>query len=91
MLRRTPGAQRRWSGGFMLVLVAAVTAKPTASWTYRYLHKATLYVIFLIFFLAFARHSSTPLRALAAVLALSLFLRLASHLKLYSPRVKSAT
>jgi len=78
-------------GGFTLVLVAAVTAKPNASWSYRYLHKTALYAIFLIFFLAFARQSSNPLRALAAVLALSLFLRLASDLKLYSPRVKSAT
>jgi hypothetical protein len=78
-------------GGFTLVLVAAVTAKSTASWSYRYLHKTAQYAIFLIFFLAFARQSSNSLRTLAAVLALSLFLRLARDLKLYSARVKSAT
>jgi hypothetical protein len=77
-------------GGFMLVLVAAVTAKPAASWSYRYLHKTALYAIFLIFFLAFVRQSSKPLRALAAVLAVSLLLRLTSDLKLHSSRVKSA-
>ena len=77
-------------GGFALVLLAAGTATPSAPWTYRYLHRTALYAIFLIFFFAFARHSSKPLRALAAVLALSLFLRLASDLKLYSSRVKSA-
>ena len=89
---QTPGrAAAVVSGGFMLVLVAAVAAKPAASWSYRYLHKTALYAIFLIFFLAFARHSSRSLRTLAAVLALSLFLRLASDLKLYSPRVTSAT
>jgi hypothetical protein len=78
------------AGGFALVLVAAGTAIPSASWTYRYLHRTALYAIFLIFFFAFARHSSKPLRVLAALLAMSFFLRLASELRLDSPRVNSA-
>ena len=77
-------------GGFALVLLAAGTATPSAFWTYRYLHRTALYAIFAIFFFAFVRQSSEPLRALAALLAMSFFLRVTSDLKLYPPRVKSA-
>jgi hypothetical protein len=77
------------SGGFLLVMVAALTATPRPSLTYFYLHQATLYVVFLIFFLVFVTRPNKPLRAVAVLLALSLFLRLAGVLKLHSPRAKS--
>jgi len=71
-------------GGFLLVLVAALTATPGPSWTYSYLHQAMLYVVFLIFFGAFAMHPNKPLRAVAVLLVLALFLRLGGVRKLYS-------
>jgi len=76
-------------GGFLVVLVAAVTATPRPSRTYSYLHRAALYVVFLIFFGAFVAHPTKPLRTLAVLLVLSLFLRLGGGLKFYSARVKS--
>jgi hypothetical protein len=79
------------SGGFLLVLVTALTATPTRSWTYSYLHRATLYAVFLIFFLAFAVNPVKPVRAAAVLLALSLILRLSSGLKFHSAAVKSAS
>jgi len=77
-------------GGCLVVLVAALTAAPGPSRTYAYVHRATLYAVFLIFFLAFAAKSSKPLRAIAVLLALSLVLRLASALKFHPAQVKSA-
>ena len=71
------------------LMVAALTATPRPSLTYFYLHQATLYVVFLIFFLVFVTRPNKPLRAVAVLLALSLFLRLAGVLKLHSPRAKS--
>jgi hypothetical protein len=77
-------------GGFLLVLVAALTATPGPSRTYAYVHRATLYAVFLIFFLAFAANPAKPLRAVAVLLLLSLVLRLASDLKFNRARVRSA-
>jgi hypothetical protein len=77
-------------GGFLLVLVAALTATPGPSWTYSYLHRATLYAVFLIFFLAFVANPAKPLRAVSVLLIMSLVVRLSSGLKFYSARVKSA-
>ncbi len=74
-------------GGFLVVLVTTLTATPTPSRTYSYIHRATLYAVFLIFFLAFVAHPTKPLRAVAALLALSLVLRLASGLRFRSPQV----
>jgi hypothetical protein len=76
-------------GGFVIVLVAALTATPRASRTYSYLHRAALYAVFLIFFGAFAAHPAKPLRALSVLLVLALFLRLSSGLKFYPVRVRS--
>jgi hypothetical protein len=77
-------------GGFLLVLVAALTATPGPSWTYSYVHRGTLYAVFLIFFLAFVAHPTKPLRAVAVLLALSLVLRLASGLAFHSSRAPAA-
>jgi hypothetical protein len=78
-------------GGFLVVLVAALTATPRPSWTYLYLHRATLYAMFLIFFLAFVANQAKPLRAVAGLLALSIVFRLASGPRFYSAGVKSAS
>jgi hypothetical protein len=67
-------------GGFLLVVVTALTAAPGRSRTYSYLHRVTLYAVFLIFFLAFVANRARPLRAIAVLLILSLVLRLASGL-----------
>jgi len=71
-------------GGFLLVLVTALTATPGPFWTYSYLHRTTLYVVFLIFFGAYAAHPTKPLRAVTVLLVLALFLRLGGARKLYS-------
>jgi hypothetical protein len=63
-------------GGFLVVLIAALTATPGPSWTYSYLHRATLYTVFLLFFLAFAANRAKPLRAMDVLLILSLVVRL---------------
>jgi hypothetical protein len=78
-------------GGFMLVLVTALTTMPTRSWTYSYLHRAALYAVFLIFFLAFVANPTKPLRAVAVLLVMSLILRLAGGVKFHSRQVQSVT
>jgi hypothetical protein len=78
-------------GGFLIVLVTAVTATPAPSRTSSYLHRGMLYVVFLIFFLAFVAHPTKPLRSVAMLLVLSLFLRLTCGLKFFPARGKSAS
>jgi hypothetical protein len=76
-------------GGFLVVLVTALTVTAVPSWI-SYLHRATLYSLFLIFFGAFVANPNKPLRAVAVLLVLSLLLRLASALKIHSAPVKCA-
>ncbi len=64
--------------GFSLVVGAGLTAIPRPSRLYSTVHRVTLYLIFLIFFLAFARNTVKPLRLLAVLLACALLLRLAA-------------
>ncbi len=75
--------------GFSLVVGAGVTATPRSSRFYSSVHKFTLYVLFLIFFLAFAQNAVKPLRLMAVPLALALILRLTSGWTFYTARVKS--
>jgi hypothetical protein len=75
----------------MVVLAAALTATPRPSWTYSYLHRAALYAVFLIFFLAFVANPTKPLRAVPVLLAMSLILRLAGGVKFHSRQVQSVT
>lgn len=75
--------------GFSLVVAAGLTAPPRASRLCSRLHTATLYVLFLIFFLAFAQNTVKPLRLMAVPLALALLLRLTSGWTFYTARVKS--
>jgi len=64
--------------GFVLVLVAGLTAPPRqASPLYGFVHKSALYVIFLIFFSAYALNPAKPLRLFVAPLGLATILRLA--------------
>jgi hypothetical protein len=76
------------SGGFLLVLVAALTATAGPPWAY--LHRVTLYAVFLIFFLVFVVNPARPLRALAVLLVLSFFLRLCGAPKFQLDRINSA-
>lgn len=62
--------------GFSVVVGAGLTAIPRPSRLYSAVHQVTLYLIFLIFFLAFARNAVKPLRLLAVLLACALLLRL---------------
>jgi hypothetical protein len=64
--------------GFSLVVGAGLTAIPRPSRLYSAVHQVTLYLIFLIFFLAFARNAVKPWRLLAVLLAGALLLRLAA-------------
>lgn len=80
--------------GFSVVVGAGVTAMPRPSRLYSAIHQVTLSLIFLIFFLAFARNALKPLRLLAVLLACALLVRLVSAAQnLWNPlhvwRVKS--
>ena len=75
--------------GFSLVVGAGLTATPRGSRIYGVLHTFTLYVFFLIFFLAFAQNAVKPLRLMAVPLALALLLRLISGWTFYTAGVKS--
>lgn len=80
--------------GFSVVVGAGITALPRPWRVYSAIHQVTLYLIFLIFFLAFARNAVKPLRLLAVLLACALLVRLvAAAQNLWNPphawRVKS--
>ena len=75
--------------GFSLVVGAGLTATPRASRLYSRLHTVTLYVLFLIFSVAFAQNAVKPLRLMVVPLALAFLLRLTSGWTFYTARVKS--
>lgn len=75
--------------GFSLVVGAGLTATARGSRSYIVLHTLTLYLLFLIFFLAFAQNEVKPLRLMAVPLALALLLRLISGWTFYTAGVKS--
>lgn len=75
--------------GFSLVVGAGLTATPRSSRFYSALHSFTLYALFLIFFLAFARNPVRPLRLMAVPLGLAFLLRLTKGWTFYTARVKS--
>lgn len=80
--------------GFSIVVGAGVTAMPRPSRLYSAIHQVTLYLVFLLFFLAFARNPVKPLRLMAVLLACALLLRLAAAAQnwcnpLHAWRVKS--
>jgi hypothetical protein len=75
--------------GFSMVVGAGLTARPGGSRVYTAVHRATLYVLFLIFVLAFAHNSVKPLRLMAVPLGLSFLLRLSSGWTFYTARVKN--
>jgi hypothetical protein len=62
--------------GFSLVVGAGLTATSRSSPLYTWAHRVTLYLIFVIFFLAFAPNPVKPLRLMAVPLLLALVLRL---------------
>ena len=75
--------------GFSLVVGAGLTSTPRTSRFYSALHSFTLYMLFLIFFLAFARNPVRPLRFMAVALALALLLRLTRSWTFYTARAQS--
>ncbi|HKU22294.1 MAG TPA: hypothetical protein VJQ50_14840 [Terriglobales bacterium] len=64
--------------GFSLVVGLGITAMPRVSRLYTSAHRGMLYLVFLIFFLAFAHNAVKPLRLMAVLLAGALLLRLAA-------------
>jgi hypothetical protein len=76
--------------GAGIVITAGLTAPPRESRIYAGIHSVTLYLVFLIFFLAYVRHPVKPLRLLAIPLGIALLLRLTSRLTLYSARARAA-
>lgn len=64
--------------GFSVVVGVGITATPRTSRLYTGVHRVTLYLVFLIFFLAFAHNAVKPVRLLAVFLALALLSRLAA-------------
>jgi hypothetical protein len=75
--------------GFTLVVGAGLTATRRDSRFRSALHSFTMYSLFLIFFLAYARNPVKPLRLMAVPFALALVLRLTSGSTFYMARVKS--
>jgi len=75
--------------GFSLVVGTGLTATQRGLRFYSALHTFTMYVLFLIFFLAFVQNAVRPLRLMAVPLALALLLRLTSGWTFYAARVKS--
>jgi hypothetical protein len=67
--------------GFGLVLTAALTSQPRRARWYAALRTFALYVIFLIFTLAFAFNRVKPLRVLSVLLLAALIARLTSWLQ----------
>jgi len=76
--------------GFSVVVGVVLTATPRASLLYTAVHRAMIYVIFLIFFLAYLNNPVTPLRLLVIPLGLALILRLSKRMMHCSPRMKPA-
>jgi hypothetical protein len=77
--------------GASAVIATGLTAMPRASRLYVGIHGVALYTVFLIFFIAYARHPIKPMRLLAVALGIALLLRLTSHLTLYSARAGTAS
>ena len=75
--------------GFSVVVGAGLTARCGGSRLYTTMHRVLLYLLFLIFFLAFAHNAVKPLRLMAVPLGLALLLRLTSGWTFYTARVKS--
>jgi hypothetical protein len=65
--------------GFGIVTVAGLTANPRNSRAYTVIHNVALYLVGLLFFLAFAHNRVLPLRLMAAGVLIALVLRLSSY------------
>ena len=70
--------------GFLLVLMVGLTSNPHGSRVYLRLHVFLLYVMFLIFLVAYGKHPNHLLRFLLVPLLLALILRWSSRLAIYS-------
>ena len=75
--------------GFSVVVGTGLTARCGGARLYNAVHRVLLYLVFLIFFLAFAHNAVKPLRLMAVPLGLALLLRLTSGWTFYTARVKS--
>jgi hypothetical protein len=72
------------------VITVGLTATPRASRLYSGVHRVFLYIVFLIFLLAYGRHPFRPLRLVAVLLIIALVLRLGRRLAFYSARARAA-
>ena len=77
-------------GGFAIVMAAGFTTAPRASRLYTVIHQIALYVVFVIFFLAFSFNPVKPLRVFGVFLGLALLLRLTARFGLWPERVRMA-
>jgi hypothetical protein len=67
--------------GSSLAFAAGLTPRPGSARVYRVIHTVGLYAVFAIFFLAFAGNRVKPLRALVALPAAALVLRMTGEFK----------
>jgi hypothetical protein len=70
--------------GFLLVLMLGLTSNPELARKYQRMHVILLYVVFLIFLVAYGKHPDHLLRFLLIPLLLALILRWSSRLTLYT-------
>ena len=70
--------------GFVLVLMVGLTSNPELARKYRGMNAILLYVVFLIFLVAYGKHPDHLLRFLLIPLLLALILRWSSRLTIYT-------
>lgn len=70
--------------GFLLVLMVGITSNPHSSRNYQRLHVFLLYIVFLIFLIAYGKHPDHLLRFLLIPLLAALVMRWSSRLTVYS-------
>ena len=70
--------------GFVLVLMVGLTSNPELARKYRRMNAILLYVVFLIFLVAYGKHPDHLLRSLLIPLLLALILRWSSRLTIYT-------
>lgn len=66
--------------GFSVVIISGMTASRRSMLT-KVVNEVTTFFVFVLFFLAFARHHFVPLRAIAVLLVVALILRIAGALQ----------
>lgn len=71
--------------GFSITLTAGLTAAPRPLQAHSGLYTAALYLLFILFFLAFVKNPYKPLRLFAVLLGIALILRLTKYFAIEQP------